>query len=441
MNGKSIFGATVLLAVGISYFGYAASFLSSILVARLLGAEGKGVFSLFMESTFGIVLLSSLGIGNGQIYEVSKNPKEMIHFLANAFFFSITFGTGVALLYYLAGLFWHFKIVTLLKLPDIILGILVIPILTMVIFQRQYFLANHSYKMAKANGAMTTVIPMFIYLIMYGFGIVTITHLIMAFVLGQLVCFLVFHVLILKSLPKHGGLSIPMAKKSISFGIWQYLSDLCSFLIRRLDFFLVISILGQSGLGIYSVAVAMAEITSRLTHEIGTILFPEFASDNIAKGRAAPILRKTLFSMTIIASLLALASRPLILLLFGNQFAESIPAFQLLLLGTIALGTIDVTWNYTAAKGKVKLGIPIFGIGAILDVALNFVLLPSFGVLGASFAATISYCLAAFLFLRVFCKNEGCSVREALVIRKDDIREIIRSVHAIPQLIIKRSSL
>ena len=219
LNGKYKLGSNILIAVGISYLGSAAAFLSSILIARLLGAEGKGVFSLFMESTFGIVLLSSIGMGNGQIYETSKNPKEMAHFLPNAVFFSITLGTAGALLYYLAGLYWHFKIVTVLGWPDIILGILLIPLLTMITFQRQYLLANHAYKMAKANVAMTTMIPMFIYLLLYALGTVTITHLIMALMLGEVICFLMFHVSISQSFPTNWKFSPALAKKSIAFGI------------------------------------------------------------------------------------------------------------------------------------------------------------------------------------------------------------------------------
>jgi len=52
-------------------------------------------------------------------------------------------------------------------------------------------------------------------------------------------------------------------------------------------------------------------------------------------------------------------------------------------------------------------------------------LLPRFGVTGAAIAATGSYLLAAFLFLRAFCHAEGCSFREALWVRPRDVREML----------------
>jgi O-antigen/teichoic acid export membrane protein len=435
---KNRFGANILLAVSISYIGYAASFMSSILVARLLGPEGKGIFSLFIETTFGIVLFSSLGIGNGQIYEATRNHKNMKHFMPNAFVFSFTVSIVVALVYYLTGFYLKLKIVTVLSLSNIVLAIIVIPIMTMIMFQRQFLLANHNYKLAKANYASSMLIPMLAYYLIYMLGDLNISNLIISFVSGQFLCFFIFQGLILKFGNDNGGFSIDLAKKSVRFGIWQYLSDLCLFLIRRLDFFLVLWMLGKSGLGIYSVAVSLAEIISRLTHEVGTILFPVFSSGKIPQGRAAPLLRKIIFIMLMVTGILALLSRPLILIIFGKQFSQAIAAFQILLIGTLALSTVDVTWTHAFSLGKVKLGIPIFGLGAILDLILNLILIPIFGVVGASIASTISYWVAAILFLIHFCHKEECSIRGALIPTTGDIRTLISGIKELPKIVFKQ---
>lgn len=123
------FGADIILALIISYVGYIGSFLSSVLTARLLGVEGRGVFSLFLETAVGITVFSSLGIGNGQIYETSRDPEKMKHFLPNGVIFSITMGGGASSIYFLAGYLSNFKNVRLLNANEIMCEIIVVPIL------------------------------------------------------------------------------------------------------------------------------------------------------------------------------------------------------------------------------------------------------------------------------------------------------------------------
>lgn len=433
------FSSSVFVALCISYSGYAAGLLSNVIISRLLGVHGKGAFSLFIETTFAIIMFSSLGIGNGQIYESSKNPDTLKHFIPNSYIFSIIFGGGIAAIYYLAGLLFQFKVITVLTPSLIAVGIFAVPIMTMATFQRQYLLTTHSYRLAKTNGALGVVLPLGIYCLLYVLDIISVSSLIFAFVLGQLICFFMFHVYISRNAPENQSLSFSFAKKSAKFGLLQYLGDLCSYLTRRLDFFLVFWFLGQSGLGIYSVAVALAEITSRLSHEIGTILFPVFASDKASSKKAAAILRMTVLSVVVIALILEAASGPIVILLFGKQFAESIVCFQILLLGTIALATIDVTWNHAMANGRPGLGIPIFGLAALVDALLNVVLIPRMGLVGASISASISYWLAASILIGLFCRKEHCSVSEALFVRSDDIKILVRAVKGLPGILLNRT--
>ena len=327
----------------------------------------------------------------------------------------------------------------LLGWPTVILGILVTPVLSMITFQHQFFLATHSYKLSKANFSLSQSIPLVLYLIIYCIGHVTVENMIFAFVLSQFICFIIFQILIHKSTPKGGSFSLTFAKDSFSFGIKQYLSDLVLYLTNRLDFFLVIWFLGKPGLGIYSVAVALAEIASLLPRELGTILFPAFASGRVTGETAVDILRKTLFLAMAGAFILALMGRPLIILLFGSQFSESITAFYWLLPGLVAWSSIYVTWNHTSAAGRPELGIPIFGAAAFLDTVLNLILIPKYGVVGASIAATISYCLAALFFIRIFCKKEGCSTKEALLVRFNDIQSLFKTFLEIRQAILMKS--
>jgi O-antigen/teichoic acid export membrane protein len=419
------FGSSVLIALGISGLGYFATFLCGVIIARLLGVEAKGLFSFFRFVVTTIAIFSCLGIGHGQIYYASKDPENIRHFLPNAYIISIFLIGGVALLFFITAKLNDLKIMADLGWPLIFMAIVDSTITSMLTFQGQYFLTIRAYKLAKTRLATTESVPLLAFGFIYLFNQVTIINMISAFLLCELLCIIFFHIVIRQSEYEIGRPSWKFAKNSFSFGIRQYSSDLVLYSVSRLDFFLVTYFLGQFGLGIYSVAVSLAEITMRLPYELGTMLFPAFAGGQVPAGQAAPILRKT-FSLALLAALsLYLLGDRVILILFGSKFKDSIVAFQWLLPGTVAWSTIFVTWNYISASGRPELGIPIFGAAAILDVILNILLLPRVGVVGASMAATISYLLTALLFLMIFLKKEGCSLREALVPQYNDVSSFL----------------
>jgi O-antigen/teichoic acid export membrane protein len=429
LQEKAGFGLHALAAIGMSFLGFAAAFLANIVIARILGVEGKGLFSLFLITVMAVIAFSGLGVGHGQMYHASKDPGKLKHFLPNGAAISLIFGGGIAVLLLLCGKIWSFKILTVFRWEIILVAILIVPVLSMLTFQRQFLLTTHQYGLSKTNFFVNQTMPLVFYALFYAFGFVSIRGMIIAFAAGQFMTYVAFHIFLRPRVPAGSKISIPFAKESISFGIRQYFSDVVIFLTQRLDFFIMAWFLGQRGLGIYSVAVSLAEIASRLPSELGTILFPAFASGRLGGGAAAGILRKTVFSAALGAVILALIGERLILFLFGSQFSGAPKVFYLLLPGIVAWSTIYVTWNHVSAGGRPGVGIPIFSASAIVDASLNAVLLPRVGVWGAGFAASCSYWLAALLFLRVFCKQERCSLKEALLVNRADVRDILGSLN------------
>lgn len=421
----------VLRAMLISYVGFAASFLSSIVLARALGAEGKGAFSLFQASVTTVTVFAGFGIGHGQMYYAAKDPNRLPYFMPNGLIVSLVLGGGAATLYFLAGWVFNIPVVATLGWRAVVAGVLCVPVTALLAFQRQYLLVTHEYPLAKLSTALSLASPLAAFGLVYLLGRVTVADLVVAFVASQVACAIVFQLLLARRTRLIGRLSADFARMSARFGVRQYLSDLALTLTSRLDFFIIVYLLDKSALGIYSVAVGLAEVVSRLPSELGTMLFPAFASGKIPEGQAAPIVRRVFLLGVMISVLLALISQPLVVLLYGTRFGEAIAAFRWLLLGTLAWGTIFVTWNHASAGGRPGVGVPIFGAAAAVDAILCFVLLPRLGVLGASLAAAASYWFAALLFLRLFCRRERCTLREALVPKLDDVRWLLRQLAAL----------
>jgi O-antigen/teichoic acid export membrane protein len=418
----------MIRAMIISCVGFAGVFLSSVMVSRLLGVEGKGVFSLFMATVSGLWVVAALGVPQGQLYHASRDPKWLSHFMANGVIFAGVLGGIVGLGYFLGGRALGLGAVAPLVGPVLGAGILAVPAGVLLIYQREYFLALHRYELAKASGAVSLTLPVLGYLGLYLTGHVGVTSLVGAYLASQLLCFAVFHAAARGLGPSPDRFSWELARRSLTFGGRQWASDLTVFLAIRLDFFVVVLFLGERGLGLYSVAVALAEIITRLSNEIGTMLWPIFAGGSLKSGQPAAALRVVTLAAVVTAAALGLISEPLVRLLFGPAFVDAVPALRWLLLGTVAWSTINVTYPYISAIGRPGLGMFVFGLAAAVDVLLNLVFLPRWGVSGAGIAATLSYVVAAVIFLRLFRVSEGCTLREALVPRAADCRRLWNAV-------------
>jgi len=426
----------LLIALAVSALGYGASFASSVVVARMLGVEGKGTFSLFATSVAGLSVFAGLGIGQGQMFHAARAPEKLRYFMAHGLVLSLGLGGGAAVLYFLGGLFGGLPVVSALGPVGAAAGLLAVPLFSLLTFQRQYFLTIGRFVAAKANGALALAAPLIACAALPALGIqLQVTSLIVAVVVIHALWVLLFQGWIASAsagMSRSASFSASYLHESVSFGVRQYVSELAQFLTGRLDFFVVAWLAGSTGLGIYSVGVALAEIVSRLARELGTMLFPAFASGTLVNREAPAILRTTLGAAGVIAVVLAAAADPLVRLLFGEDFRGAVPVFRVLLAGTVAWSAAEILWNYVSAAGRPGFGVVVFGVAAAIDTILNLVLIPTLGVLGAGIAATVSYCLAATLLLPPFLRREEASLGEALVVRPSDLRRLVARLAELP---------
>jgi O-antigen/teichoic acid export membrane protein len=208
----------------------------------------------------------------------------------------------------------------------------------------------------------------------------------------------------LKMVPDWTGIRSVM-RPVLTLGAAQCLS-LMSY---NVDSVLIGVMLGPGPVGLY--AAAYKPITAILAAPVTYFqgLFPSFAR-SFKEDRpqfSAMVLRSLRFTAIFAIPVGVggtLLAGPVIELLFGPNYAAAIPVLRLLSWSAV-LVTLRGNFRHTLnAAGKQHLDLSCAGVAASLNVALNLVLIPRYGIVGAAWATVSSevawFLLARYLFFR-----------------------------------------
>jgi O-antigen/teichoic acid export membrane protein len=208
------------------------------------------------------------------------------------------------------------------------------------------------------------------------------------------------------------------------FGLKSWTQNLAGILHEStVDVFLLSYLLRDPAqVAYYVVAVTLSAQLRLLPEGVASALFPELSGvpPERAGTLVAGALRHCLLWVVLASALLALAIPPLLPLIWGAPYAASVAPALILLPGTVALTAFRLVARYFVAFDRQGVTIAARFAGLALNVALNWILIPRYGVVGAAAASLLSYGLEAALGLGAFMRASGTRL-DALVFRASDL--------------------
>jgi O-antigen/teichoic acid export membrane protein len=181
-------------------------------------------------------------------------------------------------------------------------------------------------------------------------------------------------------------------RRALSIGGRGAISSILIFLLFRSDIYLVEHVLGIKALGVYAVAVIIAEMMQRVPNLAGSVLLPRvMAADAGSADRlSSSVARNILLFSLAVALLLIVVGEPIISL-FGEHFSAAYGPLIWMLPGLVASGFGSVLNTRLAAEGYPAITIWAPGVALGLNVALNLLLIPAMGLVGAAMATSVAY--------------------------------------------------
>jgi len=214
--------------------------------------------------------------------------------------------------------------------------------------------------------------------------------------------------------------------RQLSFGSKSYTQILTTHLLFRSDVYLVAYFLDPARTAFYSLALHFTEMLLEIPQAVGWVIYPKLASleKTDVHRTTAQTCRRTLFLTTLAGIVLVAAGPVLIPLWYGRAFAPAVDPLPFAAVGAVAMAVFTILSRDFTSRNRQ--GVNIFsGLVALgLNLGLNLVLIPVWGIVGAALSTAIAYVVAAALLLVFFRVESGLTIRETLLPTAQDVRSI-----------------
>jgi O-antigen/teichoic acid export membrane protein len=394
--------------------------ISGIILARALGPEGKGIVASILVYPMLFQSLFEGGLRQSAIYFLGQKKNAMEDILgAMALGYVTTSMLGAIGCYYSIAFFvptelpWHF----------IIAISLIVPAQIGISYTKGFLLGIGKIDaFSKATWFPALFLLVTLLLLLIGPGL-TVGKALLATVGAAYLGFF-------------QALWFLFANVTFTFNVngsllWQMLRLGCVYAVAlfsitlnyRIDVALLSIWSTADAIGIYSVSTNIGELLWYLPGVLVPLIFSRSANaggtghiENLAR-----IVKYGFPASCLMAVLFGVAGLYLIPVFYGVEFSASSYALILLLPGLTAMILFKILNADLAGQGDPVLALVAMVPGVLINVVLNFFLIPPYGASGAAVASTVSYLVASFIFLLGYTRKRNVSLKYIFRYSSDDI--------------------
>lgn len=405
------------------------AFLASVLLARFLSVEDRGIYSLVSAFAMVMVMLGQMGWPTASIYRLRRVGSLPAQVATSGVLAILLISTIIVLV--CIGLRPIISERFLNDVPPLVfhLALALIPLqLISLLFGSlargiNRFAIQNWYKFLLAGGNLAILT----WVLFFRGG--TLVEVMVASLTIQAVCVAGYVVSVLR----HTGLSLHFdwreTRESVVFGMKSYLQALAGQIHERIDVFMIAYFLRDpEQVAYYTIAVGLVQRMMIVPESVGAAAYPQLAGLGVTSGAefVSRISRQSFLAVLTAVLMLALVAPWFVPWVFGEPYRASVLPLVVLLPG-IALFTIYKTLSrYFTSIDHQQANIATQALSVAVNIVLNLWWIPRFGILGAAMASLASYTLEAVLISIVFVRFTGVQLRSFLVVQRRDIDELHR---------------
>jgi len=386
------------------------TFVTSVISTRYLGVELKGKLSYLTTLSGFIWVVLDMGLYRSFPYLVRKFP-DKIGSMFGWTIIQFIFDT-VALL--ILGF-------SLLPIWNAVIGYTFSPLyimffICMITFPQLAMQLQSLYlglnKIWKHSFAQIINSMLMLILVVIGYFFVNkidrLAYIIIATMFGSMVC-IIYYTLNHDWQKALKSIDFRFILSSYKSGFRVFLSTLFIILLIRFDIIIIKRMLDFKQVGIYSLAAHIVDLLQVASNLVGGLLLVKL-SDSDADIEKWKIMKKLLMSFFVILCVANLGfvilGKFLIATLYGVQFVPVYYAYLWLIPASLGLSFGSLFNMYLNSKGFPIISIILPAIALIVNVMLNFILIPYMGIYGSALATSVAYVL---WFVMIIAYEQRCS--------------------------------
>ncbi|MDX6631209.1 MAG: hypothetical protein QOH00_3455 [Gaiellales bacterium] len=412
---------TNIVVLGIGY-------VASILLARFLGADGRGLVAVIQTGTSVLAGIGGIGTQHAATYYASRRSRRRGAVLGNGIAHaSVLLVVSVAIAFVAMGqLQRHVApayderiwLLAALLVPTFYLDVLVSNLLSA---QSSFTLRNR----LSIAGRITTAVATVAIVGWLGWGVA-------GALLATAPTLLVPTMGGLRVLARNGiSLSRPVQAASLRYGARIQVGAMLNLLNARFDVLVLSAFVPLATVGSYAIAQIVAELVLLFPNAMGYVLRAQVASgkarDDSLSG-AALRLNGTLVAGCVLA--VFAVGPPMILYGFGPGFHSALVPFLILLPGMWFLAAGGLVEDALAGRGRPGLSSILAGVEVAITIGLDLLLIPRYGAIGGAIASVCAYAFYGTASIITVARLDGVRARTLLFANRDELRELVRALRA-----------
>ena len=384
-------------------------------VQNKVGHAEYGIYQALLNLGLVFQILLDFGINNYNSRSLAQNPKKIRLLFPAMLSARIALSVFYLIVVCIIGLIIGYGAWQILML----FGVLLIQTLNSLMqFVRSNVNGLHKFK----TDGILSVTDRFLMILICGillFYPATAKHFrIEWFIITQIICYgiaIVAGLIVLKKISNvrlHFTLDVKRVKRIVQQSFPYALLIFLMSVYTRSDMMLIERLSGSEGseqAGIYAAAYRLLDVGNMFGLMFAGMLLPVFGRLLAQKTSVQPIVQlcvNLLLPVAILVTVTAVFFRSEIMhLLYRNATDQGIVVFALLMIAFPAFSLSNVYSTLLTANGDLRLLNRIALVGVIINLSLNFLLIPKYYSLGAAIAACITQSVLAICFM-VFAQKQ-----------------------------------
>lgn len=375
------------------FYGMAVGFFVTIIITRYLGPENFGTlnYAISFVGLFGFV--ASLGLDQVLYRDLIKHPEKEGVLIGTSLVLRLVASTVAIMMVLIAALF--------VENTSFIFFLMII-ISSSYIFQ-SFSIINYTFQ-ARVQSHLPSIASFIVITILalaklavvyYGKGIYYFAGIYTLEPLLYGIIFLVFYKRYIGSISSWKFDPV-VAKEILIESSPLLLSSVFISIYSRIDQVLLKHLIDVKAVGIYDAAVRLSEVWYFIPAILISSLFPaivnirEYSMKMYAR-RIFSLTGLLLFLSVTAGLVISLFSYFILSIVYGQEFVTGYKVLQLYVWSGIGISLGSIINQYLITEKLVRVTLYLSIIGMVINVILNLILIPRYGINGSAFATLVSY--------------------------------------------------